>query len=42
MAENKTKPTNVSIDEFIASVENDRRRDDAMTVCKLMKDVTGE
>ncbi len=42
MAENKTKPTDVSIDEFIASVENDRRRDDAMTVCKLMKEVTGE
>jgi len=42
MAENKTKPTDVSVDEFLASVENDRRRDDAMTVCKMMQEITGE
>ena len=42
MSENKTKPTNVSVDEFLAAVENDRRRNDAVTVCKLMQEVTGE
>ena len=42
MSENKTKPTNVSVDEFLAAVENDRRRNDAVTVCELMQEVTGE
>ncbi|TFG66138.1 MAG: DUF1801 domain-containing protein [Gemmatimonadales bacterium] len=42
MAENKTKPTGASVDEFLASVENDRRRSDALVVCKLMKDLTGK
>jgi hypothetical protein len=42
MSENKTKPTDVSVDEFLAAVENDRRRNDAVTVCELMQEVTGE
>jgi hypothetical protein len=42
MSENKTKRTDVSVDEFLAAVENDRRRNDAVTVCELMKEVTGE
>ena len=42
MAENKTKPTAVSVEDFLASVENDRRRSDAMTVCELMQEVTRE
>ena len=42
MSENKTKPTNVSVDEFLAAVEHDRRRNDAVTVCELMQEVTGE
>ena len=41
MAENKTKPTELSVDEFLATVENDRRRNDAVAVCELMKDITG-
>jgi len=41
MAENKTKPTEVSVDEFIANVMPDRRREDALILNQLFKDVTG-
>lgn len=41
MAQTKTKPTAASVDEFLAAVENDRRRKDAVAVCELMKDITG-
>ena len=41
MAENKTKPTLASVDDFIASIENPRRRSDALTALKIYKEVTG-
>ena len=41
MAENKTKPTSVSIDDFIAKIENPRRRTDALTALKIYKEITG-
>ena len=41
MSENKTKPTEVSVDEFIANVMPDRRREDALILNQLFKDVTG-
>ena len=41
MAENKTKPTSASVDDFIANIENPRRRTDALTVLKIYKEVTG-
>ena len=41
MAENKTKPTTASVDDFIASVENARRRNDALTALEIFKEVTG-
>ena len=41
MAENKTKPTSASVDDFIAVIENPRRRADAMTALAIYKDVTG-
>lgn len=41
MAENKTKPTPASVDEFIAAIENPRRRTDALTALKIYKEVTG-
>ena len=41
MSENKTKPTDVSVDEFIANVMPDRRREDALILNQLFKDVTG-
>ena len=41
MAENKTKPTAASVDDFIADIENPRRRTDALTALKLYQEVTG-
>lgn len=41
MAENKTKPTSASVDDFIAQIENSRRRTDALTALKIYKEVTG-
>lgn len=41
MAETKTKPTKVSVKDFIAAVENDTRRADAQTLLKLFAKVTG-
>jgi hypothetical protein len=40
MAENKTKPTSVSVDDFIAAIENPRRRADALVALALYKEVT--
>lgn len=40
-AKNKTQPTRQSVDAFLDSVDNDRRRDDARTINALMKRVTG-
>lgn len=42
MAENKTKPTNISVDEYIDAIENDVRRKDARFICDLMHQITGE
>ena len=41
MAENKTKPTSASVDDFIASIENPRRRADALVSLAIYKEVTG-
>jgi len=41
MAENKTKPTAASVDDFIANIENPRRRADALAALKIYKEVTG-
>ena len=41
MAETKTKPTKVSVEKFIAGVENDTRRADARTLLKVFKEATG-
>jgi hypothetical protein len=42
MAENKTKPTKVSVSGFIAAVADERRRADAKALVKLMQDASGE
>jgi hypothetical protein len=42
MAEIKTRKNAASVDEFIATVANDTRREDAKTVLKLMQKVTGK
>lgn len=41
MAENKTKPTPASVDDFIAAIENPRRRADALVSLAIYKEVTG-
>jgi len=41
MAELKTKETGASVDEFLAGVENERRRRDALVVKEIMERVTG-
>jgi hypothetical protein len=41
MAENKTKPTSASVDDFIATIENPRRRTDALTALTMYKEITG-
>jgi hypothetical protein len=42
VAENKTRKTNESVDDFLSGIENDRRRNDAHQLSKLMEHVTGE
>lgn len=37
----KTKPTTVSVTDFISAVENDTRREDAVVLMRLLKAVTG-
>jgi hypothetical protein len=41
MAENKTRPTSESVDDFIAKIENSRRHTDALTALKIYKEITG-
>jgi hypothetical protein len=42
MAENKTLPTDASVDAFLDAVTPARRRDDARRVAEIMAEVTGE
>ena len=41
MAENKTRPTAASVDDFIAGLENARRRADASVALEMYKEITG-
>lgn len=42
MSENKTRPTNASVIEFLNSIENETRREDSFTMLKKMKEITGK
>ena len=42
MAEAKTKPTKVTVEEFIAAVEPESKREDAKVIDALFRKVTGE
>lgn len=42
MPANKTTQTDASVEDFLAGVENVRRREDARTVAAMMERVTGE
>ena len=41
MAENKTRKTGASVEGFLASVENKRRREDGFALLEMMKEITG-
>ena len=41
-ADLKTRPTDASVPDFFAAVDNPRRREDARAVCALLQDITGE
>jgi len=41
MAETKTKPTKIGVNDFIASVDNATRREDAKSLLKLFAKATG-
>lgn len=42
MAENKTKQTDQSPEDFINSIENETRKKDGLTLLSLMRKITGE
>ena len=41
MAQNKTRVTKLKVSEFIAGIEDKRKRDDCREVMKLMREITG-
>ena len=42
MAKPKTKPTEVSVDAFLDGVADAQRREDALQVLEIMKEITGQ
>ena len=42
MSENKTRPTDQNVIDFLNTVENPTRREDGFTLLKLMQEETGE
>jgi hypothetical protein len=41
MAENKIKPTDSDVLAYLNSIEDEKKREDAFTLCTLMQEVTG-
>ena len=41
MAENKTLKTGANADEFLSSIEHERRRADGLVLLRMMKEITG-
>lgn len=41
MPEQKTKPTELSVEDFLGQIEDEQTRDDCFAIAKLMKQVTG-
>ena len=42
MADLKTKPSDDSVEKFLAGISDDQRRKDSVAVCRMMQEVTGE
>lgn len=41
MAENKTKPTDASVEHYLSAIEDKERRDDCRAIATLMSTITG-
>jgi len=42
MAENKTKPTKISVANFLNGIEDEKKRRDAKAIDKLFREISGE
>lgn len=42
LVEIKTKPTSVSVDDFINAIENEQKRKDSFVILEMMKKASGE
>jgi hypothetical protein len=42
MAEPKTKPTDRDVEDFLNSVQDEKKRQDSFTILRLMEEATGE
>jgi hypothetical protein len=42
MSENKTKPNEASVNEFLNQIENPTQKEDTLKIIDIMKEVTGE
>ena len=42
MSENKTKPTDVKVEDFLSSIEHPTRKKDGIELLKIMKEITKE
>jgi hypothetical protein len=42
MSDQKTKPTPVSVEDFLAALPDERKRADSIQICKMMTEITGE
>jgi hypothetical protein len=42
LSELKTKPTNASVDDFLAAIPDDQKRADCQHICKMMAEITAE
>jgi hypothetical protein len=42
MAENKTKPTSASVEDFINSIKEEQKRKDSLVILDMMKKASGE
>jgi len=42
MAQLKTKPTTASVNKFIDSIEDEKKRKDSRAVLAMMREITGE
>ena len=42
MSENKTRPTDLDVTEFLTNVDHQTRREDGFALLEMMKEITGE